>query len=178
MSVATTVTCSSSTRSSSFLVPISPSQGEGVAASLWLLYVHSLGFWCAAQVALLKQIHHLKRKTESDDKRNSRNRCGWPNSLCHTSHLAVVVIRWVLLSLQSGLQDLIEDLDNVRPVARGNEEEGQVPLGSKIERFRGDLGKSCRKKAERCGVVSSPMPSVLRGDEKKTMASGILRLTL
>ena len=56
------------------------------------------------------------------------------------SHLAVVVVRWILLPLLGGLQDLVEDLDDVRAVAGGDEEEREIPLGGKVEGLGGHLG--------------------------------------
>ena len=56
------------------------------------------------------------------------------------SHLAVVVVRWVLLPLLGGLQDLVEDLDDVRAVAGGDKEEREIPLGGKVEGLGGHLG--------------------------------------
>lgn len=73
------------------------------------------------------------------------------------SHLAVVVVRWVLLPLLGGLQDLVEDLDDVRAVAGGDEEEREIPLGGKVEGLGGHLGV-----AERNVGACQPLVSQLR----------------
>ena len=73
------------------------------------------------------------------------------------SHLAVVVVRWILLPLLGGLQDLVEDLDDVRAVAGGDEEEREIPLGGKVEGLGGHLGV-----AEQNVDACQPLVSQLR----------------